>query len=215
MNGRAIRLAVIVALVLGMAVPGHALPSWQSVFDRVAPSVVRLEILNSDFTPAGLCSAFSVNEDKAYFVTAAHCYGPVLVVGSHYATMLYFSESLDLMVLSIPGVPRKAIRAGKQAVNGQDIAAIGYAEGLELAIRTGSVQRADHLRTLCIGDMFGCTPITARFMETDFALIGGQSGGPMVDRNGRLVSVNQAGNGIMALGRPLSVILAAVGSYFE
>lgn len=198
-----------------LPVSGHALPSWDGVFDRAKQSVVRLEMNDEAGKPAGLCSAFSINEDRNYYLTAAHCYDAQMHVGNHMAQPVYFAPDLDLMVVSIPGITRRALMPGRQAVNGQDVAAIGYAEGLELAIRTGTVQRADHLRTLRIGDIFSFVEITARFMETDFALIGGQSGGPMVDRNGRLISVNQAGSAIQAFGRPLSVIVTAVGSYFQ
>lgn len=215
-RGRIARLCAVVVLTLGMAVPGHALPSWQSVFEGVRGSLVRLEINDADGTPVGLCTAFAISE-TGMFGTAAHCFGMRMHVGAHMALPVYYSPALDLMVLSIPGIKVPALDLCRiDARTGDDIAAVGFAAGeIPAAIRTGAVMHGSILKTVVIGDMFSSVEFTAEFLEVDFALIGGMSGGPMVNRNGCVWSVNQAGTVVHALGRPTSVIRSAIGSYFE
>jgi S1-C subfamily serine protease len=204
--------ALLIASLLLLPVPTSAQTDWVLVANRVGQSLVRLDGIAPDGS-RWICSAFSINKSKRFFLTAAHCFAPVMGVGPHQAQAIYFNDRLDLMVVWVPGLERTALsHRPHTAPRGLPVAALGFAEGWPAySLRAGHIQLADILLTVQIGQ----TELTERFMLVDFAVIGGQSGGPVVDSQGRVVSVVQAGNSTTGLGRPLDIILEAIGAYWE
>ena len=210
-----LRVVAVMLLVILMAAPGHGAFSWAGVTRDTQRSVVRLELsgVEDGREYRGMCSAFSINRAKNYYLTVGHCYGQVMRVGQHTAHPIFYDYSKDLMVVWIPGITRPALKHAKgSAAAGTPVAAVGFAGGLEQSsVRVGAVAVADILMSITIGgEMF-----RERFVLTDFPFIGGQSGGPLVNQRGEVISVLQASNGVMGLGRPLSVVLGAVESYWE
>lgn len=212
---RALTLTLALLLIIAPAV---AADSWESVSRSLYASVARVSVYTDPGVPAATCSAFSINEDRNYYLTAAHCAGEYLMLDNQIAWRIYFNDELDLMVVQAPGLTRLALEPSRRAVTqGTEIAAYGYAEGLPLpSLRTGVVQLANIQLDIWVGDPFTGRVVTGqRWHVSDYAYIGGMSGGPVVDRSGRIVSIVQLGSPTSGLGRPLDVILEATGQFWE
>lgn len=220
-RGLKVRVVALALAVFVMAASTEAAFSWVSVGERVSKSIVRLEIERgvneSGERMVGICTAFSINRSQRFYQTAAHCYGDQMHVGAHMARPVFYRPEKDLMILEIPGLAKPALRAARDtAPAGTPVAAVGFGQGLEQpSVRSGAVQIADILRILVIGDIFDFVTYEERFTQFDFTFEPGMSGGPVVDQDGRVVSVVQAGSTIVGYGRPLRVILDETASYWE
>lgn len=211
---RTIRMVVVAwALIGALVFPAVSFAkSWETVLVHVSQSVVRLSIEGDNVS--GVCSAFSINEKKAYYLTAAHCYGRFISVGGHQAVVVYYNKASDLMVLEIAGERREALpHAKRSATLGQSVAGVGFANGWMVpSAKVGSVmvpklRIQDHTDD---GEMFDDD-----FLVTDFSFVGGQSGGPLVNADGQVVGVIQMANQFTGLSRPLDRVLAEVGQYWK
>jgi S1-C subfamily serine protease len=170
--------AAALAICIASA-PVHA-TDWRSAAS-VRKSIVQLE-LHSDAGMEGSCTAFSIHRARRYYMTAAHCIGPVFtMMDGHMVTVLYLNEGLDLAVIQADDASplRPALRGAVSYEQGQEIAAWGYGYGwTEPGIKTGNIYAI-----LLDGPQ--------EWIVTDFSLIPGQSGGPVIDRDGRVISINQ------------------------
>ena len=207
--------------------PAYADVSWDEVVQRVSKSIVKIEVYTGDGEP-GTCSAFSINELHGYYLTAAHCYSPVLIIDGHVSYVVYLDRRLDLMILSVSGSKRPALKPAEGTAAAETpVVVIGFPYGVDdhddhdesvkvgdgAVALSGAIQVADILRpTLVVGDI---TYRGQRWVYIDFPFLGGQSGGPIINPDGQVVSVVQASNSVRGLGRPLSVILAAIEYWWE
>lgn len=199
-------LATLLAFLLFVSNPLFAF-SWEGAAEKVARSVERVVISDAAGQVEGYCSAFSINDKKDYFLSAAHCAG-ILQVGGHPAYIIYLDQASDLMVVVVPAsgkVPAIHV-SGKVMQKGTPIAALGFGYGVQDALlKTGTVSNPD-LMDPEIGE---------HFLFSDFSFIPGMSGGPVFDQDGKLVSIVQMGNYYSGLGRTAGEITLKVGSYFE
>lgn len=156
-------------------------------------SVVKL------YTPeGGQCSAFAV--DPLTYITAAHC-----VIGEdevYRIVTLYHKGTLaqaevyavdpehDLAAVKTNLMLAAGIKIGSQPKEEDSIAALGFP--MDSPIVIAYYGDAD-------GDYSGLFVRSPRFYVR-VKLIGGMSGGPMVDMKGRVVSINQMSNGIISAG---------------
>lgn len=153
----------------------------------------------------GACTAFSVDDRRQAFLTAAHCEGPDLLVDDSPAVTVFYNREYDVMVLAAPAVRKPALHPA-QAQTGDAIAAYGHAYGWPIAqVRRGTVALAD----------VGIPGLPGRWLVTDFHLVGGMSGGPIVDTGGRVVAMTQRSNEYSGLGRPVQDVLALTASYWR
>lgn len=174
---------VFVALVL------LAGPRLSAMMDWTAPipsskSVARLEMLAEGEESPGICSGVVINTDPAYVLTAAHCVEHKqsealdMTVNGRYAEVARVSRLLDLAVVSFTAKDEVAMPlADKLPAPGTEIAVIGYAFGIKAPI-----------------PQFGHVSQTMN-PESGYAwlnvdLIFGDSGGAVIDGEGRLVGVN-------------------------
>ena len=217
--GRVIALVVMVALMMGTGPTAHAANEWVRAASQVAVSTASVQNLVTD--EAGVeslqtvCTAFSIDEQRGMFMTANHCIDSKQIrVNWSIAWVVKADVALDLAVLQSPGVRLPALKPYTGIIlAGMDIAAFGHAYGWELPLfRAGHVSHPYML----VPEVKAQFPhLDGRFMVTDFALIGGMSGGPIVTPDGFIISINQMGNGVQGLGQPIDVILKATAGFWE
>jgi len=205
---------VIVALLAAFLIATSADAfSWETVAERVQKSIAYMTLMVETepevFVPSS-CTAFSINQSRHIYATAAHCTGIDMKLDGNPVGMLYRNDANDLMVLqtAAPGKPALKART-KDIKQGLSVAALGYGWGWDQPmLRTGAISIAD----ISPKD-FGSRPHTL----FDFPFIGGMSGGPIVDSEGHLVSIVQQSNTreVAGMGQTLKVILDATKQYWE
>lgn len=161
--------------------PAAGLPSTEDVVARAMPAVVLVE------TSSGRGSAFFVDRDR--LITAHH-----VVVGQSYvklrlsdnstldARILATAPDFDLAVLRLmqPGPDRAFLPLGtlQDVRQGQEVFAIGAPLGVfQNTVTRGIVSSLRQIDKVVV-------------LQTDTALNPGNSGGPLIDRAGRVIGIN-------------------------
>lgn len=175
-------VAVIAVFSAGFS-PANA--SWTATTARIAQSTVPLAC---SLHGRNGCTAFSINETKRYYLTAHHCVVPFLsdegepevpVLDGQPLTIVFTNLALDLAIVVGP-VARPALVLRTQPVlAGTEVGGYGYGYGMPTPI----------FRLATISAIFR-DPEGLEWLMVDNALIGGMSGGPLFDRSGRVVGVN-------------------------
>ena len=198
-------IAVILALLIFSTSEAIA-HNWSRVFTEARSSVVML------FHKSGSCSAFSINEQQHYYLTDHHCLpdNPSAAIEASRREMdrpsptgmylfvdavpmvrsmgnvvvmrvLKADAALDLALVEAEiGLP--ALRRGAEPRVGDEIAAMGYAFGEpSLWLSAGNVVN--------IKDATG----GRRLLIRSTAEIAGESGGPVVNVKGEVISIVQSG----------------------
>lgn len=178
---------LLICILFVSPVLGH---DWSGVFDRVKQSVVQL------FHDKGNCTAFSINQQSHYYLTAFHCLGNNMAFWKESSTssgmqhtfnvlrVMKMSKQLDLAVLEAEeGMP--ALLKGKMPREGAEVASIGYAFGEDRPYIF--TQHVAHIKEARSYD------ILRKIIIKDQKDIGGMSGGPVVDIKGNVVSMVQFG----------------------
>ncbi len=182
----------------------HAAPAttpgdWSSVAQKVAPSVVAIQVVDGD--SRGSQGSGVVWDDHGHIVTNNHvvegaaAHGVVVIVGSNtYAASIVGGDAAtDIAVLKLDRVPDgiTPIERGDSdsLAVGQDVAAIGNPLGLSGSVTTGIVSALN--RPIATGGT-NTKPVITNAIQTSAALNPGNSGGALVDRNGRLIGINSA-----------------------
>lgn len=201
---------ILLSMILAFGVV--AIPSaadWASVVKQVERSVVFAQVGES-----GGCTAFVINQEKHYLLTAAHCLpakGDVLWADLVPTKLIVYDAKKDLMVLEAAYLDptRPALKlAAKNPERGQDVMSIGYGYALERPFfRQAHVQ--DDKFMLPEGGVGG------PYISTDSPFVGGQSGGPVVNIAGEIVAIVQRGDGgTTGLGVGVEIIRERVGRFF-
>lgn len=164
------------------------------IYRRAAPGVVEISTFRSFGGAAGTGSGFVVDKGGA-IVTAAHVVDGASTVAVRLASgrdaqarVLGADQSSDIALLRVD-VPQAELHplslGDSDAVSvGDPVVAIGNPLGLERSLTAGVVSGLD--RT--IESPSGAT--IAGAIQTDAALNPGNSGGPLVDAQGRVIGVN-------------------------
>ncbi len=202
--------SLIVALLLSLSLltPSFA-ADWSSVVKQVEKSVVWANVGDE-----GGCTAFVINQEKHYLLTAAHCspgeHG-VLWVDSVPAKVIFYDKKRDLMVVQAENIDpaRPALKlAAKNPSIGEDVMSIGFGYALERPFfRQAHIQDDKMILPGVDG---------GPFVSTDSAFVGGQSGGPVVNMAGEVVLIVQRGDGATTgLGVGVETIRERVGRFFS
>lgn len=174
--------------------------NWARVADRVAPSVVSIEVLTADGGGEG---SGVVWDDEGHIVTNAHVVdgGQEVRVtfsdGRSYPAEITGSDSAtDLAVLKLSDMPQelRPIDIGDdQALTvGSPVMAIGNPLGLSGTVTTGIVSAMDRpVSTAPTSNDPGSGSVT-NAIQTSAAINPGNSGGALVDGAGKLVGINSA-----------------------
>lgn len=201
-------LAVIGLLVLGLgAAPRAAQTDWPAIIKQIHKQILRIEIKQGD--SSGICSGVVVNAPNGFLLTAAHCTGTIktrdetsITVDGRHAELARANEILDLA--SVRFSPRDYVTmplAPETPPAGTEVAVIGFLLG------------SKHLHT-----QYG--HISAKRNEDgavviDSAILPGDSGGAIIDSQGRLVAMtNQYYQGTaIGLAVPVEVLEDFVAPY--
>lgn len=143
---------------------------------------------------AAICTTFAINEDQHLWMTAAHCLVDDVMIGGDPADVVEVDEENDLAVLHTASVAAKgyALQRGPVEV-GEPVMVVGYPIAIavtSLAVFQGTV--AAPLARIEQG------PLRTLF---DITSCGGDSGSPVFNLQGELVSVMQKAVG-QPCGRP-------------
>lgn len=193
----------LLPLVLSVMFVAPVCASWPDVAAKVSKSIAYLT------GPAGHCTAFTIDADRDYMLTAGHCEQSSIRVGGLPATIVYKDEKKDLMVLEVKGDDHPALHlAAEPARIGEEVASYGYGYALERPLfRFGHVSDDDfHGPEVGVGG-----PYTA----IDSGFIGGQSGGPVVNAAGEVVAVVQMTTESMGIGVGVKVIKDKTGRFWS
>lgn len=179
--------------------------AWQDVVKKVEKAVVYIEVQGE-----GACTGFVINSEKKYVMTAAHCYGEKLWVDRVTASIVSLDTKQDLMVLEVkdldPAKNQIALAAKNPEIR-QDVMSVGFGYALE----------RPQFRSTTVSDnaLIADVGIGGPFVAVSTSFTPGQSGGPVVDINGDVVSIVQRGDGgTLGLGVGAEMINARMGRFF-
>lgn len=202
---RRVALALVAAL---FALPTLHAADWSAVIKAVEPS-----ILWANIDGEGGCTAFIINQEKHYLLTAAHCYAGKgeLWADSIPTKVVALDLKKDLMVLEAKDIDpsRPALKlAAHNPERGEDVMSVGYGFALERPFFRQAHVQDDQL-------MIPDNGIGGPFISTDSPFVGGQSGGPVVNIKGEVVAIVQRGDGgSTGLGTGAELLRERVGRFF-
>lgn len=127
------------------------------------------------------CSGFVINSSKGLALTATHCVGPDMYVDGVPSYILKINESLAL--IQTDPMARPPLKLADEAVKvGEPVWSFGFGFG-SMTVLTRNIAALDD-QDIVIGG----------------ALYPGMSGGPTVNRDGKVVGLNQASSYVVGLG---------------
>lgn len=195
------RLLFALLLSLLVIVPVRAAYDWAIVAEKLRDSIVSIE------TKDGRCSGFVIDDARDFVLAAAHCDGDELYVDMSPAKVRAKDVKNDIMVLFVEGIDRPALTmAARNPRVGDEVASYGFGWGLERPFFR--VAHVSDVKTVLPGVEGG------PFIVVDAAFVPGQSGCPVVNTRGEVVSVVQLGSANVGLGVGVDKIREKVGKYF-
>lgn len=154
---------------------------FSGIIDLVVPSVVTIR------TDVSQGTGFLIKSD-GYVVTNAHVIEGATVAGiytfdgeQHQVSLVGYNTSMDIALLKISGTYESLSLEESNDVNvGEKVIAIGNPLGLQFSVSEGIIS-AVHRE--------GPNGLDA-YIQTDAALNPGNSGGPLIDKEGKVVGIN-------------------------
>ena len=197
------RMGWIVAVVVALSflLTGSSAPDWAKVYAKVEPSVRPLFMCpNGDQSNCFNCTSTAVDHDGVRVaIVAKHCLEvrlPIeVVVHNGYMYLSYFDHNGDLIegdfpslgeLVALPADPDvPGLKLGPVPKPGDPVAVLGFGwNSGEPHIIPGIAQAYDHRMDLLAG-----RPGSGPLLWSTTPQLSGQSGGPVVDRQARLVSI--------------------------
>lgn len=148
-------------------------------------SIGRLTFLAGEDEQKAVCTAFSINQKKAIWMTASHCVGKEMFVGELYRVMsVDYQDDGDEGIAVFKTDPRTgdgipALKLGAPPKRGDRIETRGWGRGFLNFIFDGRVQVPSIFIEGIVPDLL---LTTASGME-------GMSGGPILDKDGKVISL--------------------------
>ena len=186
------RLLAAAIAVLFLAIPLEA-RDWSSIYDKAINSVVQLFHVHTN----GTCTAFSINQQQRFYLTASHCIIdgemgfwkeaiPNVTTQGVFKVVRVVKRSIALDLALLEGdLGFPALAPGAEPKHGHELISIGYAFGEPKPWLFSSIVAA-----IKDGQSYG---VHRRILFKDNQDQGGMSGGPVLDKYGRVVSMVQAG----------------------
>lgn len=172
------------------------------VADSVEPSVVHIEVETPGFQTAGSSGSGWVYDSDGHILTNAHVVADADRIRVEFhdgyladAELIAADAHTDIAVLRVrahDGLIPAARATGKRVSKGDRVFTFGSPFGFKFSMSEGIVSGLGRSpRTGGGAGMFRATGFT-NFIQTDAAVNPGNSGGPVVDVNGRVVGMNVA-----------------------
>lgn len=194
---------VVVAFLSSVIVfvPLYAANDWTAIVPTLADAVMQI---------SDTCSAFAIDNEREYVLTARHCASAdpaqPTIVDLIPARVVADDVKRDLMVLQVPGLQRKALKlAAHDPATGEEVASYGYGGGY-----AKPMLRIAHVANRRIS-LLG---LDGEWVMVDGAFVGGQSGSPVVNAQGEVVSIVQMSSDRMGIGRGAEEIRDRVGKWW-
>lgn len=202
------RISTSILLLLVFAAVPFAASPWTPIADKLRHSIYFLEAIGEDGNRTGSCTGFSIHAVKKHVLTAAHCDGFTVRIDGTPSLRIFKDERKDLMVLRAQeldlGPALKMSQHDPQL--GEQVASFGYGFGLEKPMfRIAHVSQVDSQ----------IEELSGPFFMIDAPYIGGQSGGPVVNEQGELISIVQRATNGLGIGVGVETIRDKAGRYFE
>ncbi|MET1034600.1 MAG: MarP family serine protease [Arthrobacter sp.] len=119
------------------------------------------------------------------------------------ASVVHFDTATDLAVLAVEGLGLDPIPVGEDLAKGDSGAFLGYPAGGPFSIEGATVQS---LRTVMVQNIYGADPSPLEIYQLGAEVEQGNSGGPLLGRDGELAGVVFAkAKGDLAVGYALSL----------
>lgn len=172
------------------------------VVARIKSSIVLLKLMDSEGETLGLGTGFIINK-QGHVVTNYHVIRGGMraratysnALGSEVKAVLAVDEARDLAIVQLEfppeGVVPLELYPDAQLREGTKVIAIGHPRGLDYSVTDGIVSA---LRTT--GELpedardFLNAPLDQKWIQTTAAISGGNSGGPLMLPDGRVVGIN-------------------------
>lgn len=161
---------------------GAAIYTSPPSIDKAIRSLVRVEF---EAQPKGVhvCTGFVVSSSKGWAITARHCVidkTPVYVDGQESEIV---KQNGLFTIVRIPPMSKPTLELrDRELPIGERLYAIGYGFGQLMVFNRGFSGWID------------------KDIMLDGPLVGGMSGGPIIDQDGRVVGLNQASSEYIGLG---------------
>ena len=215
-------IAAILAFVLLLSQSGSADRAHPRLLDSVRPlsQVTLRDFTTNMITYRNICTVSSINAALHLWLSAAHCVldedadnapRPGLTIFGHLVFIVKTDITADLAILLTPDYAAHALRLASNGPLWEDaIRVVGYSFGLpSITITPGTVSNPDGI----------CLPgVASSYMLFTAAVAAGQSGSPVVNSRGQIVSVVQIGCGhdySPGGGAIYARLKAFAGEYFE
>lgn len=189
--------ALLLSLVFAVPVPATA-HNWDKIISRAR------EMLVYTVTPKGMCSGFVIDVKREYVLTAQHCVEsfPIYVDGKE-AQLVVADVSLDLALLKALVSGKTPAAFGTDIATSDEVLVVGYAHGWRVPLTLPSVivqlnATIPHFRphfTMLLG------------LNRQPASFQGMSGGPVLNRQGKVIGITQIGKDAYAGMRPAAIII--------
>ncbi len=188
----------------GAAVPAADGVDWGEVADDVQPSVVAITVRSAD--GSGGEGSGVVLDDEGHVLTNNHVVAVATGGGQVRVTLVDgrildadvvgLDPSTDLAVLSLVDAPADLVPielgSSEDVQVGDPVMAVGNPLGLSGTVTTGIVSALDRPVTTQSTGVASGEPVVTDAVQTDAAVNPGNSGGALVDEQGRLIGINSS-----------------------
>lgn len=207
-------LTAILLICLFVASPFVHAGSWEKPVAKVRQSIGQLTLWENGEIE-GYCTAFSINDQKDYFLTAYHCNSEYISMDGMNAYPIWSNPDADLLLLVVPdsdeGRYPSLHLASDVVKQGQPVGGLGFGyawPGRVSTFMAGYVVAPDVMLEI---EGMGKNE---HYTSTNI-VIPGMSGGPMFDENGNVVSMVQMGDARVGIGRTLAELKELTGKFWS
>ena len=215
----AVALAVLVVVAVVLVVGGSGDQDVPEVVDALTPSTVL--VLTERDGRIGRGSGWVLDADEGLVVTNGHVVNQgtrFQVAGSEGTTakpaqVVASNPCEDLALLrarSLEVAKTAPLASGDSIEQGESVVALGFDEDDEVGDGVGSTTGVISQTSTTFRAPSPDVPAYEQVIQTDAALNPGDSGGPLADRQGRVVGVNAAARRTGASGRELENVSYAI-----